>query len=163
MSNPKKRGNESNVGNAKDKKNSSVDIEEQDEDLDGNDLVFEDPFGDEFEDEEFEEPQIDADDSENEDEDELANRQQQMEEDEPKQKDNAPKQVWRPGVDKLEDGEALEYDPSAYVMYHSLRTEWPCLSFDLLKDNLGDNRQRVSSSSSSSNFQSLSPFFYSFL
>jgi hypothetical protein len=36
--------------------------------------VFPLPFGDEFEDEEFEEPQVDADDSENEDEDELANR-----------------------------------------------------------------------------------------
>jgi ribosome assembly protein RRB1 len=51
-------------------------------------------------------------------------------------------QVWRPNVDKLEEGEALEYDPSAYVMYHSFRTEWPCLSFDFLKDTLGDNRQR---------------------
>ena len=36
----------------------------------------------------------------------------------------------------------LEYDPTAYIMYHSLKTEWPCLSFDIIKDNLGDNRQR---------------------
>ena len=27
-------------------------------------------------------------------------------------------------------------------MYHSFRTEWPCLTFDLFRDDLGDNRQR---------------------
>ena len=40
------------------------------------------------------------------------------------------------------DGE-LEYDPSAYVMYHSVQMEWPCLSFDFIRDEYGDNRQRV--------------------
>jgi len=28
-------------------------------------------------------------------------------------------------------------------MYHALSTEWPCLSFDVVKDNLGDSRHRV--------------------
>lgn len=27
-------------------------------------------------------------------------------------------------------------------MYHSLRAEWPCLSFDILRDASGDNRVR---------------------
>mmetsp|Transcript_4376 Transcript_4376/g.12564 ORF Transcript_4376/g.12564 Transcript_4376/m.12564 type:complete len:530 (-) Transcript_4376:234-1823(-) len=36
----------------------------------------------------------------------------------------------------------LEMDPSAYKMYQTLTPEWPALSFDLLRDNLGDNRQR---------------------
>jgi hypothetical protein len=51
--------------------------------------------------------------------------------------------VWRPGVDALEEGEALDYDPSAYVTFHSLKTEWPCLSFDIIRDNLGEGRTRV--------------------
>lgn len=36
----------------------------------------------------------------------------------------------------------LEYDPSAYVMYHCLAPEWPCLSFDILADPLGGGRTR---------------------
>ena len=54
------------------------------------------------------------------------------------------KDVWRPGIDKLEEDEELEYDPSAYVMYHSITTEWPCLSFDFIRDDFGNHRQRVS-------------------
>lgn len=53
------------------------------------------------------------------------------------------RRVWRAGVDTLEEGETLDYDPSAYVTYHSLKTEWPCLSFDILRDNLGEGRIRV--------------------
>ncbi len=53
------------------------------------------------------------------------------------------KQVWRPGIDRIEEGEALEYDPSAYVMYHAFKLEWPSLSFDIIRDSLGDGRQRV--------------------
>ena len=94
-------------------------------------LEFEDPFEDEFEQEEFQ------DDGELDDEED--EREEQLEE---VVEDKATKQTWRPGIDKLPDGEILEYDPSAYVMYHSLKTEWPCLSFDIVKDNLGDNRHR---------------------
>ena len=121
-------------------------------------LEFEDPFGDEFEEEQldeedqqaFEDEEEDDEDEEVEGEDaEKTNSKQQLKaakeaassvDDE----NHAPKQVWRPGVDQIAEGEALEYDPSAYVMYHSLQTEWPCLSFDILKDDLGESRQRVS-------------------
>jgi ribosome assembly protein RRB1 len=105
-------------------------------DMEVEDLVFEDPFGDEFD----EEDGVNDEEYENEDEDEKedSNYMQSNMDDE-----NEHKQVWRPGVDALEDGETLEYDPSAYVTYHSLKTEWPCLSFDILKDNLGDGRHRV--------------------
>ena len=58
--------------------------------------------------------------------------------------EDAPKQVWRPGIDALEADEELDYDPSAYVTYPSLKTEWPCLSFDIIRDNLGEGRNRVS-------------------
>jgi ribosome assembly protein RRB1 len=35
--------------------------------------------------------------------------------------------VWRPGLDGLGEGEALDYDPTAYDCLHSLALEWPCL------------------------------------
>lgn len=111
-------------------------------------LDFEDPFGDEFEEE-----QLDEDDEQvfedNEDEyiEEKAGTEKERQLDATKEDvadgGNAPKQVWRPGIDQIAEGEALEYDPSAYVMYHSLQTEWPCLSFDIPRDNLGESRQRV--------------------
>lgn len=37
----------------------------------------------------------------------------------------------------------LEYDSSAYDMIHFMKVEWPCLSFDVIRDALGNNRQRV--------------------
>ena len=125
-------------GNAKPSESSDNDMEADD---DG--LVFEDPFGDEFEEENFDDDdELGDDNDENDDNIEGADDDDQdgMMETEASE---APKQVWRPGVDRLEEGETLEYDPSAYVMYHSLRTEWPCLSFDFLRDNLGEGRQRV--------------------
>ncbi len=106
-------------------------------DMEVDELVFEDPFGDEFDEEDAVNDEYNEDnDDENEKED-INNMQPYMDNEDDR------KQVWRPGVDALEDGETLEYDPSAYVTYHSLRTEWPCLSFDILKDNLGDGRHRV--------------------
>jgi ribosome assembly protein RRB1 len=50
--------------------------------------------------------------------------------------------LFRPGIDVLNDGEELQFDPSAYIMYHALRPEWPSLSFDILRDELGGNRTR---------------------
>lgn len=138
MSTNKKRSNASSeAGRSKNEKEDCGELND-----DGNELVFEDPFADEFEEEELE------DDGDEDDEDEGSARKpsgsSNLEDDEEVNTESkAPKQVWRPGIDKLAEGEELEYDPSAYVMYHSLRTEWPCLSFDFLKDNLGDNRQRV--------------------
>lgn len=143
---------------------------DEEEGVDG--LVFEDPFEDEFEEEEYDEDDgdddedIDAEEGDDGDDMQIEGNKKVSfgessssassgkgggkEGDADGEGNHAPKQVWRPGVDKLEEGEELEYDPSAYVMYHSLRTEWPCLSFDILQDNLGDNRQRVSTLSISS-------------
>ncbi|KAK9265373.1 hypothetical protein L1049_003523 [Liquidambar formosana] len=48
-----------------------------------------------------------------------------------------PTKVWQPGVDKLEVGEELQCDPSAYNCLHAFHVGWPCLSFDIIKDSLG--------------------------
>ena len=42
--------------------------------------------------------------------------------------------AFRPGYDQLEEDETLQYDPTAYDCMHSLALEWPCLSFDVLRD-----------------------------
>jgi ribosome assembly protein RRB1 len=52
-------------------------------------------------------------------------------------KDNA--KVYLPGQ-KLDEGEELVVDNSAYEMLHQMGVEWPCLSFDILADKLGSTR-----------------------
>ncbi|RZF48244.1 hypothetical protein LSTR_LSTR006211 [Laodelphax striatellus] len=47
--------------------------------------------------------------------------------------------VYLPGM-PVEDGEKLVPDQSAYIMLHNAKTGPPCLSFDVLRDDLGDNR-----------------------
>ncbi|KAI0498228.1 hypothetical protein KFK09_021469 [Dendrobium nobile] len=50
---------------------------------------------------------------------------------------SAPAKVWEPGVDKLEEGEELQFDPSAYNYLRGFGIGWPCLSFDIIHDSLG--------------------------
>jgi len=45
------------------------------------------------------------------------------------------------GRNKLEEGQTLSPDLTTYEMLHALSTPWPCLSFDIIGDNLGDNRK----------------------
>lgn len=48
--------------------------------------------------------------------------------------------VWQPGQDSIAEGESLQYDPTAYDCLHQLTYEWPCLSFDVVRDGLGGPR-----------------------
>ena len=50
-----------------------------------------------------------------------------------------PKKVYIPGRDSSKH-EELEFDESAYILYHTAQTGSPCLSFDIIKDNLGSDR-----------------------
>ena len=50
-------------------------------------------------------------------------------------------QTFIPGRNQLERGQTLSPDASAYDMLHTLSTTWPCLSFDFIRDSLGDNRK----------------------
>ncbi|KAG6014049.1 hypothetical protein E4U41_004932, partial [Claviceps citrina] len=45
------------------------------------------------------------------------------------------------GRNKLEPGQTLAPDLSTYEMLHNLSTPWPCLSFDIVRDSLGENRK----------------------
>ncbi|KAL5728797.1 hypothetical protein ACHQM5_001837 [Ranunculus cassubicifolius] len=48
-----------------------------------------------------------------------------------------PAKVWQPGVDKIGEDEELQCDPSAYNSLHAFHIGWPCLSFDVVRDQLG--------------------------
>ncbi len=52
------------------------------------------------------------------------------------------RRVWRQGLDTLAEGEELEVSPEAYIMLHALVPHWPCLSFDILPDRLGAARTK---------------------
>jgi ribosome assembly protein RRB1 len=54
--------------------------------------------------------------------------------------------VFIPGLHTLGKDEVLEADESVYVMRHTMSTNWPCLSFDVLRDDEGDQRQRFPAS-----------------
>lgn len=47
------------------------------------------------------------------------------------------------GRNQLEAGQHLTPDSGVYEMLHSLSTPWPCLSFDIVRDGLGDKREKV--------------------
>ncbi|KAJ3339796.1 ribosome biosynthesis protein rrb1 [Gonapodya sp. JEL0774] len=55
--------------------------------------------------------------------------------------DGLEERVYLPGQ-ALEPDEVLVVDNSAYEMLHSMGVEWPCLSFDVLKDGLGQDRRK---------------------
>lgn len=51
------------------------------------------------------------------------------------------RETFIPGRHKLDAGQTLAPDLSTYEMLHTIEPTWPCLSFDIIKDGLGDNRK----------------------
>ncbi|KAL1302331.1 hypothetical protein AAFC00_002741 [Neodothiora populina] len=91
---------------------------------------FEDEFEDEFESEdEIFEAGVDGRPDE---EREAEERENEMQVDQ---------DTFIPGRHKLDAGQTLAPDLSTYEMLHTLEAPWPCLSFDIVKDQLGDNRK----------------------
>eukprot|EP01128_Nolandella_sp_AFSM9_P007428 TRINITY_DN4067_c0_g1_i1.p1 TRINITY_DN4067_c0_g1~~TRINITY_DN4067_c0_g1_i1.p1 ORF type:complete len:507 (+),score=111.10 TRINITY_DN4067_c0_g1_i1:30-1523(+) len=103
-------------------------------------LVFEDPFEDEVESESH------SDESEDELEykvDPLDQLDKGMLED--MQVDDyqeLPPSLWLPSQRPLADDEELVFDEGAYQLIQRINMEWPCLSFDIIPDNLGAQRTR---------------------
>ncbi|CAE7942873.1 grwd1, partial [Symbiodinium sp. KB8] len=57
--------------------------------------------------------------------------------------DGAVVKVFRPGIDVVPEGDKLEYSAEAYVMYHAMSADWPCLSVDVVPDLLGMARTKM--------------------
>eukprot|EP00124_Ichthyophonus_hoferi_P002072 Ihof_evm6s129 gene=Ihof_evmTU6s129 len=98
--------------------------------VDGDMGEFEDPFEDEYEEED---EVMEMDGEGNNDDTDMVEDVEEEEEEELR--------AYLPG-DKLEEGEELEVDQEAYHLLHSINVEWPCLSFDIIPDMLGDNRDK---------------------
>ncbi|KAF4119824.1 ribosome assembly protein RRB1 [Geosmithia morbida] len=93
---------------------------------------FEDEFEDEFESEdEIFEAGIDG----------RPDAEREAEEKDGMDVDQAQQGTFIVGRNKLEPGQTLSPDMTTYEMLHSLSTPWPCLSFDIIRDSLGDNRK----------------------
>lgn len=101
----------------------------------GSDLEYEDDFADEFEHEEIVDAQYEDVEVNFDDEEAAAATAD-------KTANTPAPSVFRPGIDQLEPGQVLEPEPGTYKMLHRLEVQWPCLSFDILPDALGDKRSR---------------------
>jgi len=79
-------------------------------------------------------------DSDNDDDEEESIVNGDEEEEEEEQEGKVQQRIFRPGVDEVEEGEQLEMEPGTYDMIHKANVEWPCLSFDIVRDDLGAQR-----------------------
>lgn len=99
-------------------------------------LHFEDPFEDEFEEEEVMGDEMNDEMNDDANENKVEDANENIDE------NSTTVQSWNPLTSELDPGATLEVDESAYKMHHSITPEWPSLSFDIIRDNLGESRTR---------------------
>ncbi|PRP74791.1 glutamate-rich WD repeat-containing protein [Planoprotostelium fungivorum] len=111
-----------------------------------NEAIPDDLYEDEYDEEDLEllkrAEQLNMEGGDEVDEDDSGKEEEAMVEDE-EEEESSEKKVQFKEVYKgeaMEEGEVLDYDSSAYDMFHQLTMEWPCLSFDIFPDTLGENR-----------------------
>lgn len=99
---------------------------------------FEDPYGDEFE---SDGDIIELDSADEDDEMDETTGAQKIEELEKQEEEQEPT-IYLPHKSKpLGPDEVLEADPTVYEMLHNVNMPWPCLTLDVLPDNLGSERR----------------------
>jgi len=76
---------------------------------------------------ELDAPQSDPEEEEDDDE--------SVGEEDDREEEDQDKEAFVPGKHKLEEGEELVRDTSAYTLYHEFQTGSPCLSFDIIQDD----------------------------
>lgn len=108
-----------------------------------NEGEFEDPYGDDFE-SDGEIIELDSNEEDDDDDEKMQEDQAQLIEQANKDSDPASNE---PGFylphrsAPLGPDEVLEADPSVYEMLHNVNMPWPCLTLDVLPDNLGLERR----------------------
>lgn len=86
-------------------------------------------------------PDEDDDVEDDDDEEDIVDAAEDAEEDEEEEQTQEIQQrVFRPGVDEIGEDEQLEAEPGTYDMLHKAQVQWPCLSFDIVRDDLGAQR-----------------------
>lgn len=101
---------------------------------------FEDPYGDDFE-SEGEIIELDAD-NDLEVETNVDSLDTKIEELEKEEEEEPESTLYLPHRSKpLGPDEVLEADPTVYEMLHNVNLPWPCLTLDVLPDNLGNERR----------------------
>jgi len=136
--NKKEEENINNGNNELENKNTAPSLrskEKVEEEETKDNLKFEDPYEDIFIEEEESMVVSDEEQQQQDYKTRTVNLEEEKEEEEKIQS-------WTPLNNEENNKEEIEITPEAYKLYFNLTTEWPCLSFDIINDNLGYNRKK---------------------